>query len=183
MVEELLKKIPAERCWDITGKTLTNMVVLRGDKMMPSLLSIGEGIIAPVLGLEKYLEINTKIWGDSGKITFPLFKDMFGIPVEDAVGAIKLATVVAQLLQGPEFESEIVEATPERAVWRIHKCAWWERYKENEVKPEFVPCVNAHQAWGEEGVKAISPKLTYTLLKAMPRGDPYCEAVIEFKEE
>jgi len=35
----------------------------------------------------------------------------------------------------------------------------------------------------EEGLKAINPKFTYKFTKVMPRGGPYCEVVIEFKEE
>jgi hypothetical protein len=86
-------------------------------------------------------------------------------------------------MNGPEMESKTVEATPERCVWRVTKCTWMERYKECEVDPAFIPCVHGDQAWGDEGLKAVNPKLTYTITKAMPRGDPYCEGIIEFKEE
>ena len=169
-----MEKIPVEKCWEITTKALTNIIVLRGDKMMPPLLGIGEGIIAPVMGLEKYLEINTKIWSDGGKLIFPMFKEMFNIPVEDAIGAAKLYLVVVRLQAGPEGKGEIVEATPERAVVRWTKCPWWERYIENKVEPEFIPCVDAHPAWVDEGLKAINPTLSAKLTKAMPSGDPYC---------
>ena len=78
---------------------------------------------------------------------------------------------------------ETIEATPERAVWKVTKCEWWERYKEFEVDPELSPCAPTDQAWGEAGLKAVNPKLTYKITKAMPWGDPYCECVIELKEE
>ena len=83
---------------------------------------------------------------------------------------------------GPERKIELVEATPERTVVRTNICAWWERYKEHKVDPEFCGCPTGDQAWWENGLKAINPNLTYQLTKAMPRGDPYCEAIIEFNE-
>ena len=55
--------------------------------------------------------------------------------------------------------------------------------KELKGKPELMVCPAGDQAWGEEGLKVIDPKLTYKVTKAMPWGDPYCEDVIEFKEE
>jgi hypothetical protein len=114
---------------------------------------------------------------------FPWIKEMFNISVEDAIGAAKLVLVAGRSLQGPELESEIIEATPERAVTRVTKCAWWERNKENGLTPVLMICPAGHQAWGEEGLKAVNPKLTYKLTKTMPWGDPYCEEIIEFKEE
>ena len=65
---------------------------------------------------------------------------------------------------------------------RYTKCPWLERYKEFELDPELIICPAGCQAWCEEGLNAITPKLDYKLIKAMPWGDPYCEGVIEFKE-
>ena len=73
---------------------------------------------------------------------------------------------------GPEFESEIVEESREKAATRVNKCPWWERYKENEIKPEFTVCSAVDQVMVDEGLKAINPKLTHKLTKAMPEGDP-----------
>ena len=56
-------------------------------------------------------------------------------------------------------------------------------YNEYEVNPEFRPCELTEQAAWEEGHKAINSKIAYTVTKMLPWGDPYCEAVIEFKEE
>jgi len=186
MAEELLEKIPPKKRWELTASILTRFIVLRLLKARP-LLGKGEGIIAPVLAYEKYMEINAKIWGESGRKSYPWVKESFNIPVKDAVGAAELVTVAATLTQGPEWEYKIVEAVPERVVYRITKCAFMERLKELVVDPEHIPdfssCAAACQAWSEEGVTAISPKLTFTLTKAMPRGDPFCENVYEFKEE
>ena len=181
-MEELLENIPAEMHWAITAKILTRLSVLRIHKARP-LLGIGEGIIAPIMGWEKYDEINAKIHGEGGKRVLPYVKETFNIPVEDAIGAAKLYIVAVPLHRGPETKMEIVEKSRERVLLRCTKCPWLERVKELKGKLELMVCPEGDQAWAEEGLKAINPKLTYKLTKAMPRGDPYCEVVIEFKEE
>jgi len=92
-------------------------------------------------------------------------------------------TVSGGLEAGPEWEQEYVERTPQRVICRITKCPWWERYKEFNVDPAFIPCDAGHQVVCELAFKEINPKITYKLTKAMPWGDPYCEEVYEFKEE
>lgn len=100
MMAELLEKIPAEKRWAITAKILTGLTILRGSKTMVPLLGIGEGIIAPVMGWEKWEEIQRKIWGEGGQNFAPWVKETFNIPVEDAMEAAKLVTVIAPLLGG-----------------------------------------------------------------------------------
>ena len=178
----LLENIPAEKCWAITAKILTTLFALRVIPTRP-LLGRGEGIISPILGWEKHEEIQEKIFGEHGKRFIPWVKETLNIPVEDAVGAAKLVIVAATLLMGPQLQYEIVEATRERAVLRRTQCVWIERSKECEADTELLTCSPAHQANSEEGLKAINPKLTYKLTKAIPWGDSYCEEVIEFKEE
>ena len=181
--ETLLEKIPAETCWLITAQALTRLSVMRGSKIMPSVLGKEEGVFAPVWGWETWKEILVKVHCENSKRLHLYIKEAFNIPVEDAVGAAKLVWVAVTLQQGPESEREIVEATPERVVGRTTKCGWWERFNELEVDPEFRGACTICEAWGEEGLKAVNPKLTIKRTKARPRGDPYCEFIYEFKEE
>ena len=58
MAEELLEKIPVEKRWSITAKTLWRFIVLRGDKIIAPLLGMGKGIISPLWSKEKWYEIN-----------------------------------------------------------------------------------------------------------------------------
>jgi hypothetical protein len=59
-----------------------------------------------------------------------------------------------------------------------------QRYKEFDVDLALSPCITEGcQPWAEQGFKAINPKITRKLTKTMPQGDPYCEAIVEFKEE
>jgi len=186
MVEELISKIPPERCWEITAKTLTGLQVLRGEKSVAPLLGMGEGIIAPVMGAEKWQEIHIKIYSDGGKQMFPWVKETFNIPVENAIDADSLLEVVSVLMLGPEGGSEsgeFVEKSLERVVWRINKCVYMERYKEFDVDFTLIPCIRSCPEFFGEGFKAINPKIKYKMMKKMPEGDPYCEYIIEFKEE
>jgi hypothetical protein len=183
MAEELLKKIPPEKRWAITAKILTAFVVLRGDKIIAPLLGIEEGIISPVMGAEKWDEINDKVYGEGGKAFYPWAKETFNIPVEDAIGAYKLLNVVVTLLSGPVMEFELVEATPERVVSRVTKCRWWETYQEFDVHSEHRACDAAGRKHQGEGLKAVSPKIIFNLTKTRQGGYPYCEYVTEFKEE
>ena len=167
---EILEKTPAETRWAIFANVVIGGVVLRGEK-----------VIAPVLGKLKWLEINKKAWGEIGKRSFPRAKENLNISTEDAMGAAKVAMVTLSLFGGPEFTAELVKGSKERAVVKTTKCPWWEKYKELEINPEYIPCEVGHPALCKEGLNAINSKVTFKLTKAMPRGDLYCEEVYEFK--
>jgi hypothetical protein len=171
MSEEILKKITADEKLVWTARTHMATLVIRG-----------ETILAPIVGAEKFKEITENVYGEGGKIMFPMVKDAFNVPVEDAIGAADLIDVVTLVSMSPEFESERVEESPERTVVRTTKCPWMELYKEYKVDPKVIPCYEGHQAWGERGLKAINPKFTHKMTKGMPKGDQYCEYVIEFKK-
>jgi len=186
-MEELLEKIPPEKRWALTSKFLTIFTAWRGEKAVAPELGKGEGIIAPVLGAAKWREITTKAFL-AGLSQFTLWvKETFNIPVEDAIGAAKFLIVWATLILGPETETEIVEATPERAVLRWNKCTWWERWKELEIDLELLACHSndwpVHQLLFDEVFKAINPRITCTLTKQLSKGEPCCEDIIEFKED
>ncbi|WP_287587778.1 hypothetical protein [Candidatus Borrarchaeum sp.] len=178
-----MDKIQCEKCWELTAKTLIRFIVLQGDKLIAPLLGRGEGVIAPVMGKEKWLEINEKVFGEGGKQLYPWIKEAFNIPVEDVIGAVNLVIVGETLMGGGLIKHKLVATTPERAVLKITKCPWWEGYEEFEVDPELRACDPGHPIMIEEAFKIINPKISYTLTKALPRGDPYCEEVFEFKEE
>jgi hypothetical protein len=182
-VTELLEKIPLEKRWAVTAKFLIGFSILIGSKATVPLLGKEEGIIAPVLGFEKFKEIIAKVFYDVSRHIFLDTEQMFNIPVNDATEAAKLSEVVENLISGPEWKREYVEESPQRVICRITKCPWWERYKELEVDPELRPCDGAHEIQNREGLKAVNPKMTFKFTKTMPRGDLYCEEVFEFMEE
>jgi len=183
MAKALLERIPPEKRWALTAKILTGLSTLRDLKTVVPLLGKGEGIISPVLGVEKWYEIDKKAFAEGARQFYPWVKETFNIPVDDAIGAAKLVWVAGRLAFGDELTTEIVEATPERIVTRYTKCPWWNRWEEHELDHNVVSCYTPHETWVKVGLKAINPKLTYKLTKAIGWGDPYCEEVVEFKEE
>ena len=179
---ELLEKIPAEKRWAITAKALLGFIILRGYKTVMPLLGKAKGIVAPVWGWEKYKEIAKKIWGEGGMKMWPRVKEILNIAIEDAVVGAKLTIATATLLVGPEFRAKIVKTTPERTIAIVTLCPYWENYTELEQDPDLMLCDAGCQAWAGEGIKAVDPKLSYTLIKSLAWGDPHCEVIVEFKE-
>ncbi|MFX1521802.1 MAG: hypothetical protein ACFFCD_18000 [Promethearchaeota archaeon] len=180
---ELLKKIPAETCWAITAKALTGFLVRRGEKHIAPDLGKSKGFISPLWSKEKWIEVGVKVFGDGAKQLFPMIKETFNIPIEDAISATKFVMIAARLVFGPEFEFETTEESREKVVLRWIKCPLWEIYKENKVDRAYIPCEAGHEAYFEEGFNAVNPKLTHNLTKARLRGDAYCEDIIVFKDE
>jgi hypothetical protein len=146
-------------------------------------LGKGDGFYTPIWGWEKYKEIVIRVMGESIKELLVRVKEVFNIPVEDAIGADNLSTVTGALQNGPDREYIHIERTPERVIGRYLKCPWWEIYKDYGIKPEFTICEPVCAEIFEEGIQKINPKITYKSTKSMPRGDPYCEFLTEFKDD
>lgn len=180
---KLLENFPNEKCWKITARTLIKLTLLRGGKSVAPLLGVGEGIIAPVMAVEKFREINKKIYSESGRKLYPLAKEMFNLPLDDIIGIFKVHIVAVNLLSGPGYAYEIVEKTPERIIWKVNRCPWWDVYEELKTPPEFRACDLGCPGFHEGGLNEIDAKITFTSTKAMPRGDPYCERIYELKKK
>jgi hypothetical protein len=180
---ELLEKIPPEKRWALTAKALIRMNILRAHKFEAPLMGKDEGITAPIWGYEKLQEILNKLMADTGMKFFPWIKERFNILVEDAIGAAKLCMVAATLGSGPGQKFKIAEETHERVVLRTTRCEWWEIHKELEIDPGLMICPTWDPIYLESGIKAVNPKITFKFIKFMPRGEPYCEEIYEFKEE
>lgn len=182
--ETLLEKIPAETRLALGAEFLTRFCILRGEQIIAPAMGKVEGVTAPVLGFEKWLEINEQTWTEGIEQYFLWIKETFNILVEDTIGAAKVYVLDWALAGGPECVFEIVEATPKRSVVRWTQCSWRKRYKEEGVPPEFIACCNGcHQENSRKGLKALNPKLTRKFTKLDVKGDPYCEIVIELKND
>jgi len=167
---EIAEKVPVEDKWAFASNVFSGSAV---------------GLIAQLvgaLGKEKVIEILNGMWGGGGKTLHPMIQQKYNIPVEDAAGAAKLSLVVGKVALGPEYTSEIVESTPERAVRRTYKCALWERAKEYNLLDAFEVCGEPCATFVEEGFKAVNPKIAFELTKCPEWGDEYCEFLYEFKK-
>jgi hypothetical protein len=135
-------------------------------------------ILRDTVGEEKWKEIVGPIFTQAGA-GVKAVKDQFGLVGDDAKAASE-ALILAPLVGfGPEPVIEITEATKDRVVSKQTICPLWNRVEELGLKGD--PCTFGHICWSEAGIKAINPNLTFQLTKAMPKGDPYCEWVVELK--
>jgi hypothetical protein len=182
-MSELLEKIPPERRWAITAQSLLRLSVLRGSKCMPTILGKEEGIISPVWGWEKWVEIITKVISEAAKRFYPRIKEWFNLPVEDAKDMSELAIVGAILQMGPEYIAKTVEKGKNRAVRRVFKCGWGERLNEFNLDPGLYGACQICPGWSGEGTKVVNPRVTIKRTKATIWGDPYCEFVYELEED
>ena len=167
MAEKILDKIPVEKRWEMAAQSFANGCM--------GYIQVLLGII----GKEKLAEIESKMWGEGMKMSFLNFMEEFKMPAEDAVDAANLTAVFAFLALGPECKMERIKESRNRVVDRYTNCQWWESAKQFGIAAQYE-C--ACPDWGEDALKAINPKLTATLTKSQPRGDPYCECVYELRE-
>ena len=161
-----LQEIPMETRWTSVARSYTWL-----DTMCAKALFDG-------VGREKMEEIQKNIYTMAGKYC-KRRADALSLSAEDAKGAAEAMQVLKTISNGPDTKIETVDATAERAVVRCLECPFANRRKEMGIKDDL--CSVFSQAWWDNGVKSLNPKLIATLTKAMPWGDRYCEFVIELQ--
>jgi len=161
-----LKEIPMETRWASVGRSYTWIDTMYAKALLDE------------VGRKRMEEIQKKIYTTAGK-GLKLRADAFGLSAQDAKGAAEVIQTLKIISNGPETKIETVEATAERAVVRCLECGFANRRKQMGITDDL--CSVFSQAWWDSGAKSFNPKLTGTLTKAMPWGDPYCEFVIELQ--
>lgn len=164
---EPFEKIPAELRWQMATKGLTGAYVAVSEALRQS------------LGEEKYDQFDGELWHQAGK-GIKEFVDALQLPVGDARQLGEAMQLAAQTLTGPESRFEVIEATTDRSVVRVSKCAWYERFKEQGVDHDCGAV--GHKRWNDGAVESLNPDFVCSIPKAMPRGDKYCEIVLERKK-
>jgi hypothetical protein len=164
---EGVEKVPAEIRWAIATKALTGAATA----VMKTLRDL--------LGQERYNEVSGQIWAELGKASKQV-ADGLGLSGRDAKSAVEAFQSVLIVAMGPEFKIGTVEATAEKAVTRCTACPWWTRQQELGIPGDL--CSAASGAFDNAFAKALNPKLTLALPKAMCRGDSYCETVWELQK-
>ena len=106
--------------------------------------------------------------------------DNLGLSGDDAKSIVETINTVAVVAMGPEVKFEIVEATAEKVVSRSAGCPWWNRMKELGISDDL--CSVADPAYFNGLAKSLNPKVTVSLNKAMPLGDPYCEWIYKLQK-
>lgn len=164
---EAVENIAANARWTIATKGLTSAYVATVKGMLD------------VVGREKYNEIMVQIWTGAGKSSKQIAETL-GLSSHDASSAVETARLVSIASMGPEFAFEVTETTAEKATFRYHECQWWNRMKELRISDDL--CSAACPAYWNASVKSFNPKLTASLAKAKPWGDPFCEQVCELQD-
>ena len=164
---QAVEKVPAETRWTIATKALTGAVTALAKALRDA------------LGQERYNEVYGQIWTEQGKASKQI-ADALGLAGDDAKSVAEAFRSVIIVAMGPEFKTEIVEATAEKAVVRCTECPWWNRQQELGIPGDL--CLVASAAYCDAFGKSLNPKVTVSQTSAMPQGDSYCESVWELQK-
>jgi len=166
-MSDAIEKIPEKMRWEIATKGLSGAYTAIANAFKDA------------VGENQYNEFNGPLWYEAGKGVKDLV-DSLGLKAEtpeDIANIFEIATVASM---GPEFKWEIVESSENACVARNIKCPWHERSKEQSLGFDF--CSSGHKKWIQGVCESLNPNITATLTKLMPRGDAYCENIIELKK-
>jgi hypothetical protein len=84
-----------------------------------------------------------------------------------------VALYVVRVFNTIRGQGEVVEFSKKRVVIRVHECPYpWE---------DAAVC-EAHTTMEKTLVEALGKDLTYSIPRSIPKGDPYCDHVIEYAE-
>ena len=162
-----IETVPEKARWEMATKGLTGAYIAISNAMKQA------------VGQKKFEDFNGSLWHEAGKEA-KQFANTFGLPSGTATEVEAATHLLAQASMGPEFVFEVVEATQDRCVGRTTQCPWHKRWKEQGL--DFDPCGVGHQRWADGAVGSLNPNFTFKLTKVMPRGDSYCEWVVERKK-
>jgi hypothetical protein len=165
---DAIDKIPERARWEIATKGLTGAFIAISKAMKDA------------AGQKKFEEFNGPFWKAAG-MGAKDFAIAFGFATRNAVDIEAVTNLMAQASMGPEFATQVVEATEDRCVGRTTECPWYKRWKEQGV--DFDTCGVGHQNFGDGVAESLNPELTFKLTKNMVRGDAYCEWVVERKKQ
>jgi hypothetical protein len=163
----VVENVPAEARWTIAAQSLTGAATVSAKALLD------------VLGQERFNVAWAQIWGGLGKAAKQV-ADGLGLAGDDAKSVAETNVAVTVVAMGPEVKIEAVEATAERTVLRNTECPYWNRMKELGISDDL--CSAADPAYFNGLANSLNPKVTVTLTKAMPLGDPYCEWVYELQK-
>jgi len=162
-----IDSVPEGVRWEIATKGLTGAYIAISNALQQA---VGQG---------KFEEFNGALWYEAGK-GVKEFADSVGLPTENATDIEAAMNLLAKASMGPEFQFDVVEATPDRCVGRTTQCPWHKRWKEQGL--DANTCGAGHQRWGDGATEALSSDFKFTLTKNMVAGDSCCQWVVERKK-
>jgi predicted ArsR family transcriptional regulator len=105
----------------------------------------------------------------------------FHLPTGNAADLAAAVDALVSALFGPGFEGEPLEATDERAVWRLTSCPFVSLAKEMGFNPGHAHVLCS--AFKTGLVEDLNNEYRSSMLWALCLGDTICEMTIERKEE
>ena len=166
-MEVSVENVPAETRWTIATQALSGVVIAH----MKALYDVA--------GPEQFNKIVGQIWGQTGQGGKQV-ADALGMKGDDAKGVAEAWAIVTTVAMGPEFKTEIVEASKEKTVLKGTGCPFLNRVKEFGITDDIINAGDT--AYCEELTKSLSPNVTITHEKRMHNGDPFCEWIFEIKK-
>ena len=165
-IQDYFEKVPMEARWNFA----TGGVVRKQAEILKRVLDKE--------GREKLLEYTKKEGFAMGAANKKL-ADRLGFTGNDAKSAAAIIPAVITLFWGPQQKYEIEEATAQKARVKCINCAFWANVQANKITEDL--CSSNSRYYWEGFAKGINPKLSSTLVKAMPLGDSVCEWILELK--
>lgn len=159
--------IPAGLRWEIAAKSATALPI------------VYDMIFRKVLG-EKYDHIELPIWVEGGKEVKKIAQAL-GLPVENARDISNTYGIISKIIFGPELKMNLVEKSADRVVSHGLECPLLNRAVEMGANPALL--IGACQAYSRSAIENLNHKYTIRTTKRKCRGDPYCENIIELKNE
>jgi hypothetical protein len=161
-----LEKVPMEARWNLASGSFVSWQVDFYKRVLDT------------EGREKFLEFinkNSTLIGSRLKV----IADQLGLVGNDSKSAAEIMPVMVTIFFGSQQKYELEEATASKARVKCINCTWWTNVQAKKMTDDLCSAYSKY-TW-EAFAKAMNPKLTSTLVKARPLGDPVCEWVIELK--
>jgi predicted ArsR family transcriptional regulator len=164
---DITERIPVEMRWRLSARTLTYLPfayekVLGGDMGEEYSVKVGE------------------IFRELAWEMIPIAR-AYLLPTGNAADLARAVEVLFSALFGPGFEGEPLEASDNRAVWRLTRCPFVSMARELGFNPAhaYVAC----NAFKNALVEDLNNEYRSSLLWTLCLGDTVCEMTIERKED
>ncbi|HTU02254.1 MAG TPA: twin-arginine translocation signal domain-containing protein [Candidatus Sulfotelmatobacter sp.] len=165
-IESYVDKVPMATRWDLasTAYLATSVTYFK--------TRLDQG------GKEQFDEF-MRANGRQAEARFPAAAARYGFTGTDLKSAVAILPAIVALAFGPQQKFEVAEATADSARVRCLTCAFWNTVQAMKVTDDL--CSGWSRYSWEGRAKALNPRLTVTLVKARPLGDPVCEWAFELK--
>jgi hypothetical protein len=158
-----LSSIPDEKKWRIAAEFSSVLPALY-DRAFRSMVG------------ERHDEIEQEVWMEAAKIITGIAKDL-SLPAGTAHELAETMRTVMAILFGPEFKSEVLEVSKDRAVIIVRRCPFLEKgyYSGTDGGRTFHKCM----AFTLSGIPWLNREFSARFVRTLCAGDRQCEVKIQ----